>query len=83
MYYKFRQELIDGMQYRYREPSLDERISFYFAFDISPDEQIALEQYYDGKPDPTHSPPKFVNSLALESVQYYAEPEQKTSYAQC
>ena len=76
VYHKFRQELVEGMEMKTRTPTIDERISFYFAFDITPEEQILLENFYDNLPDPVHTEPdsKF---RALQSVQYLAAPEQK------
>jgi len=76
-YYKFRQELIDGMKQGHREPTDEERISFYFAFDITPTEQVLLEQYYDSLPDPIYS--KAINDppRSLDPMQYLARPEQK------
>lgn len=77
-YYKFRQELIDGMSVKERKPTDEERISFYFAFDISPSEQIMLEQYYDELPDPVYTEPEPDPVRTLESIQYLSPPEQKS-----
>lgn len=48
--YKFRQELIDGLQPRYGEPTLAHRASFERAFNISPAEQLLLEKFYEDLP---------------------------------
>jgi hypothetical protein len=76
-YYKYRQELVDGLSMKARAPTFDERISFYFAFDITPDEQVSLEQYYRNLPDPIHSKPIDNPVRLLDTIQYYVEPEQK------
>jgi hypothetical protein len=34
-------------RWEYKPPSIRSRISFYFAFDIAPAEQLVLEKYYD------------------------------------
>lgn len=76
-YYKFRQELIDGLELKEREPTLDERISFYFAFDITPSEQIMIEKYYDQLPDPVYNKPIIDPLRTLDSIQCLVPPEQK------
>lgn len=38
--------LRQGMHARYERPTEEARYSFYLAFDITPDEQTALEEYY-------------------------------------
>jgi hypothetical protein len=76
VYHKFRQELVENMEVKEREPTLDERISFYFSFDITPQEQILLEDYYSSLPDPIHTHPDKL-FRPLDSVQYLAAPEQK------
>jgi len=48
--WRFRQELVDGLQPHFSEPTLEHRISFMHAFDITPTEQRLLEQYYDKLP---------------------------------
>jgi hypothetical protein len=77
IYYKFRQELIDGVDIKTRSPTWDERISFYFAFDISPSEQITVEQYYDNLPCPIHSKPILNPTRTLHSILSLVPPEQK------
>lgn len=76
-YYKFRQELVDGMEIKIREPTLEERISFYFAFDVTPDEQRTVEAYYNSLPDPIYSEPLDDPVRTLESNQILVPPEQK------
>jgi hypothetical protein len=77
VYYKYRQELVDGMDFRVRQPTNRERISFYHAFDITPSEQVMVEDFYTNLPDPIHSSPIIVPSLGLEPIQYLVQPEQK------
>jgi hypothetical protein len=48
--YRYRQELVDGLKPCYREPTLEHRISFSIAFDISIPEQRLLEKFYDELP---------------------------------
>ena len=76
VYHKFRQDLIDNMETKYREPTIDERISFYFSFDITPEEQILLESYYNSLPDPVYTEPDRL-FRGLNTIQYLAPPEQK------
>lgn len=76
-YYKFRQELVDGMEIKTREPSMDERISFYFAFDVTPDEQRMVEKYYNSLPDPLFGTILDDPVRTLESNQVLVPPEQK------
>jgi len=47
--YKFRQELVDGLKPEFVEPTFDHRISFYHAFDITPEEQLIVERFYRDK----------------------------------
>lgn len=77
-YYKsFRMSLIDGMNMTYRAPTLEERISFFFAYDITPDEQVIIENYYDNLPAPTWSKPEQDVPISRNIVHTLAEPEQK------
>jgi len=76
-YYKFRQELVDGMSRSDRPITDEERISFYFAFDITPAEQILIEQYYDELPDPIFTKAVADPPRSLDSIQYLVRPEQK------
>jgi len=77
VYYRYRMELVKGMQMKSREPSWDERISFYFAFGITPQAQLLLEKFYDDKPDPVWSPSEQGHTLpVLESMQWLCPPEQ-------
>lgn len=76
-YYKFRQELINGMSKGERKPTDEERISFFFAFDISPEEQILIEDYYQGLHDPIYTKAIKDPIRTLESIQYLVEPEQQ------
>lgn len=52
--YRFRQELVDGMEPKFEKPTVEHRISFYHAFNITPSEQIMLENYYDRLPELKH-----------------------------
>lgn len=36
-----------GLEAKYREVSDEARVSYYIAYDVTPDEQVALEDYYD------------------------------------
>jgi len=76
-YYKYRQELIDGLELKQREPTIQERISFYFAFDISPLEQQLIEKYYDELPDPIYSKPIQEPLRMIQSIQCLVPPEQQ------
>lgn len=76
-YHKYRQELIDGMEINNREPTDDERISFYFAFDITPDEQRLIETHYNSLADPLYTPPIIDLPRQLDPIQCLVEPEQK------
>lgn len=75
-YYKFRQELVEGMEMKFREPTHEERISFYFAFDVTPDEQRTVEKYYNSLPDPIFSEALDDPARTLESNQILIPPEQ-------
>ena len=80
VYRDFRMSLIDGMNMQCREPSLDERISFYFAFNITPKEQVMLEKYYDNLPAPVWTKPEADVPRQLEPVQWLVPPEQKEDH---
>lgn len=55
-YYRYRQELVKGMQIKAREPAWSERESFYFAYGLTPSDQKLLEDYFDSRPDPVWTP---------------------------
>lgn len=76
-YYKFRNDLIQGMSMKRREPTERERISFMHAFDLTPTEQRLLEEYFDGLPDPCYSKPEDIRSRTLDLRQHLCPPEQK------
>jgi len=76
-HYRFRQELVKGMTMRYRMPTVEERISFFHAFDITPAEQELLEQYFSTLPAPHHSAPVEINYQYLDLAQILCPPEQK------
>lgn len=78
-YYHYRQDLSDGMVAERVDISMDTRISFYFAFDITPEEQLAMEKYYDEKQSLVYSSPIKEYSLRLDIPQYLVEPEQTGS----
>lgn len=42
------QRMARGLYRKYREPSVQARLSFYLAFGISPTDQVILEEYYRG-----------------------------------
>jgi len=48
--YRYRQELVDGLKPCFEEPTLEHRISFSIAFNISIPEQRLLENFYDQLP---------------------------------
>jgi hypothetical protein len=52
--YRFRQELIDGLTPIFETPTWSHRISFYFAFGITPNDQILIEKYYSNLPRLRH-----------------------------
>lgn len=37
-----------GLNYRFQEPTVEARVSFWRAFGIAPDDQTAIEEYYSG-----------------------------------
>jgi len=76
-YYKYRQELIDRMSTKQREPTDEERASFYLAFGIPPDHQLTLEKYYDSLPDPVFSRGVMDPLRTLDTIQHLCPPEQK------
>jgi hypothetical protein len=76
-YFRFRQELIEGMQIKESPISWETRISFYFCFNITPKQQMIMEQYYDKLPDPLYSKPIDNPARTLRSLQRLIPPEQK------
>jgi hypothetical protein len=76
-YHKFRQELVCGMEAKARDILWSDRISFYFAFDITPKEQLLLENYFNNKKDPIYTKPVSDPARKLESIHYLVFPEQK------
>jgi hypothetical protein len=76
LYYRYRMELTSSMEMRSVEPTWESRISFYFAFGITPNSQMLLEKYYEGKPDPVWSEAQSVTSQVLDSVQHLIPPQQ-------
>lgn len=67
-YHKYRQELIRGMEHRYTRVTEESRISFYLAFNITPNEQKVLEHSFRVRQPPTFSsikdsPPKYLTAL--------------------
>lgn len=76
-FHSFRMTLVAGMNMKYREPTLDERISFYFSHDISPVEQIVLEQYYDNLPPPLWTKPEESVPRVWDPITSLCPPEQK------
>jgi hypothetical protein len=69
IYYRYRQELVNGMKMKARDPTWQERISFYFAYGITPGAQVIIERYYDDKPDPLWSPVAKDEELFPEVIQ--------------
>lgn len=60
--YRFRQELIDGLSPVFETPTWEHRISFYFAFGITPKDQILIEKYYSQLPRIRHT---YINEYDL------------------
>lgn len=79
IYYKYRQELSDRMSMKKREPTWETRISFFHAFGITPDEQMTLEDYYRGLPDPLWTTAESSPPRCLDPYQYLSPPEQKNN----
>jgi hypothetical protein len=79
-YYHYRQDLSSGMVAKRAEITMKTRISFYFAFDITPQEQLALERYYSDRAPLKFESPINQYSLQLDAPQYLAEPEQQGLY---
>lgn len=48
-YHKYRQIVVKSTDMKYVEPSLNSRISFFFAYGITPLEQVIMEQHFDAK----------------------------------
>lgn len=80
IYYRYRMELVNGLEIKTREPEFEERISFYFATGITPDAQMMLEKYYKNKPDPTYTLPERNIIPGLDAMQYVAPPEMADRY---
>jgi hypothetical protein len=76
VYYRYRMELTSGMKMKSRDPTWDERISFYFAFDITPASQLLLEKYFDELPDPVHGVAENNVIQCLDGIQHLCPPEQ-------
>nr|UHS72367.1 MAG: hypothetical protein 2 [Tombusviridae sp.] len=76
-YYKYRQELVDGMEFRKREPSIRERISFYFAYGLTPDQQMIVETYYNELKSPHYSTPVEDPPTLLHLVQKVLVPPEQ------
>jgi hypothetical protein len=76
-YYRYRQELVEGMELSQREPTIQERISFYFAFNITPDEQVMMESYFKHKESPCWGEPCIDQRRELDPIQWLVPPEQK------
>jgi len=78
-YWHYRQDLSDGMA-GVCEIDTSTRISFYFAFGITPQEQIALEKYYDNRCALKHANPITDYTLQLDLPQRLAPPEQAPAF---
>lgn len=76
-YRGYRMSLSDGLEMKYVPPTIDDRISFYFAYDITPEEQIIMERYYDTLLAPQWTKPELNVPRCLDPVQNLAFPEQK------
>jgi hypothetical protein len=51
-YYRYRDELVAGMIPRCSEVSLENRISYFWAYGITPQDQVLIEQSFDTMPPP-------------------------------
>jgi hypothetical protein len=80
-FYRYRDELYSRMEMKYEEPTWESRISFYFAFGITPAAQLVLERYYHSKPDPTWSKVRDDNLKVLDPAMHLCHPEQSDRYA--
>jgi len=75
-YWHYRQELAAGMESRKSPVTWETRISFYHAFDITPQEQVLLEKYYDTKERLIYSRPLLTYHVGIDPMQTVAPPEQ-------
>lgn len=75
-YHKYRSELVNGMDYKLRPISWDTRISFYLAHNITPEEQILVEKYYQKLEPNQWKQPKAEISCTLDAMQHLVYPEQ-------
>jgi hypothetical protein len=80
MYRQHRTELSEGMEMKSRDPSWEARISFYFAFDITPQAQLLIERHFDSLPDPVHG--EFIDDpvQVIDSILQLCPPEQGERY---
>lgn len=75
-YWHYRQQLADGMESRRSPVSWETRISFYHAFNITPQEQVLLEKYYDTRERLVYSRPLLKYHVGVDPMQTIAPPEQ-------
>lgn len=75
-YYKYRDSKLSEMKYRDCRRSPSTRLSFYFAFGITPDEQVIVERYYNDLAPFHWVPPQKCGVHSLDPAQYLVVPEQ-------
>jgi len=61
--------LADGMNYRRTAPTDECRVSFFVAFGLTPDEQIAIEEHYDAI-TPVYCKPALDDNRFSETIDY-------------
>lgn len=77
-YYKYRDELVRGMEFRYLDITDDTRISFFKAFNITPSEQLLLEEHYSTRQPLAHGEPLAVSVRHRGFSQMICDVEQKS-----
>jgi len=76
-YYKYTTQRAFGLEIKSSPVPFKTRMSFYFAYDISPIEQIAMENYYRKLDLVTHDRGSLETTTYLDPMQYLVTPEQK------
>jgi len=57
-YHRYRDDLIEGMNAKHRDVAWSTRMSFFYAYGITPESQLLLEEHFDGLDPPTYSTPR-------------------------
>lgn len=76
-YYKYTTQRAFGLEIKSQPVPWSARMSFYFAFNISPAEQIAVEKYYKTLDLVTHDKGMLETHTFLDPMQNLVAPEQK------